>query len=695
MLALPRAAVAQQLLESAERHSEDDRVEALAQRLKQGSFTLLDGAGQSLAVRKRGSEAPEPLSEQAIVETLGDANLTRAHAATLWEFFADETNASMLTLPIVKALIAASNTPKAREAFWSEVGGLAKEYQKDSRAREQSLLGYFERHRQALLPVFSQLRNTESSGDDMVALMLTSRMLGANFEESLTWAVAHNPAAVARRIERDRGRGQPVSWEEAAFRKMLQWKEERLISGAPKAPRSLADLDAAGEAYVSIFNNLHDLDPKYRKTMLRGLGPVEVFNAVVGGELELYRMGTSSYRDHFHEIILQGIKQSGSFEAFLERAQPRWLGEAATMDSGRRGMVLLRVVSSFGVLEELLTTVRDRERFVAEALASVGDPKAFEANGSVIIDLLTSRSTSAAAVAFRRALLDRLYDRFRTEQRAQLRSVYGSMLSVYQTVSGDRRDRSIDREFLLDSAMLRIPFERLFSRDGKSGLVHRIFMRMDEDVDAVSTYASFRALMRSRRASIQEQRHFDVFRISGRGRTIEIYANKPNAAGLKQGITDIAAALRGKRIETVVGRGHTSIVTPLQENAKRILGDKIKTVAAVLVGTCGGDASVRELIGTFGYSPFFTTRSTGRQIINNAIMDAHVASLMALPHGASLALGDVLERATGRFMQKGADEELRDDASFYRVSTAAVLSAFLFDTHVRRHIEPEVQVARQ
>ncbi len=454
-------------------------------------------------------------------------------------------------------------------------------------------------------------------------------------------------------------------------------------------------LDAAGEAFITIFNCLHDMDPKRREEMLYGLGPVEVFNAIVGGETELYRLGTSSYRDHLHAIVMRGIKASGSFEAFLDKAAPHRFGPEALRASGSRALIYLRVVSSFGLLEPVLDQVRDRDRFIDEVIASLGDARQFQRNSAVVIDVLAARAISPTATQFRRSLLDKLYARFRAEEPGTLRSVYGSILSVHQTMSGERRDAKIDQAYPLDDAPFRVPFERLFVSDGKGTFSHRIFMRMHDDTDAETTYANFRNFMAMRGAVLRQDRHFDLYRLSSRGRTVEIYVNKPTALGVRRGIADIAAALRHRRVETVIGRGHTSIITPLRHDSRRVLGAGIKDVATVLVGTCGGDASVPDLIDTFGYRAFFTTRSTGRLVINNAIIETYIAALFSLPQGGRLSLADVLGRSVARFAGRGSDEELRDDASFYRLAMSNVLAAYLFDTHVRRHAEAEWQVARQ
>lgn len=689
---LPRYAVAQDRHASAATASE--RMERLFDRLTGGGFVLVDGENRVLAKRPRGTDQAATLAERDLVEALRDAAPSPEQVASLWEFFADEDNSDLATLPIVQALLTVTSAPLAREALWSELAGRARARKPGSSAAEASLLGLFERHREALLSRLPPLRETEGGGDEMAYLMTSSQVFGADIWQSLSHMVARNPGAVARMIERERERGRPVKWEYQAFEGMMRWKDARLVAGAPDAPQTLEARDTAGETFITIFNALHSLGDWYREQMLRGLGPVELFNAAVGGEQELYRLGTSGYREFLHPTILKGIKAAGSFEAFLDRAVPRQFGGEAAAGAARRGLVFVRIASSFGMLDSVLEQVRDRERFISDAIAGLGDPRSFEGSGAIVVDLVTSRSRSPAAEAFSRLLLDRLYQLHASEADSARRSVYGAMLSAYQTVSGDRRDREIDRAFPLDASLLHLPFDRLFKPDGRGGRVHRIFMRMHDDLDAVSTYASLRPLMASFGAITRSERNFTLFRVGSRQRAIEIYVNKPTGSGIKQGIKDIANAVRDRGVETVIGRGHTGIVTPLQADARRVLGDRLGRVAAVIVGTCGGDASVREMIGTFGYVPFVATKSTGRQVINNAILDTYMSTLLSMKPSEALMLSQVLDRALARFLKQRGDEDLREDAKLYRVNLATVLAARLFDTHVRWHATPHLSAAR-
>jgi hypothetical protein len=689
----PSPSLSQENATPAQRDTAPTKSDGVIAALISGSFVVVSGDDKVVASLRRNDAPVETLTEADVVEAIERAARTADDIVALWELLAGQAAPGLVTLPIVKALATATNSPRTREALWSELSELARIQRPRSPAEAGNLLAFFERHREALLPLLPAIRESEGGGDEMAKLMSSTRVFGEDFSRSLLTMLSRNPGAVARLIERERERGRPVKWEKQAFEGMMRWKEAHLVGGAPHPPRTLQELDAAGESFITIFNALHSLDDWYRKQMLRGLGPVELFNAAVGGEQELYRLGTSGYRGFIHAIILKGIKDTGSFEAFLAKATPTWLGEAGPAIRSQRAMVFVRIASSFGLLDSVLETFGDRDRFITEAIMALGDPRAFEGSSTIVLDVLTASSNSQLTADFKRALLDRLYGLYRIEASAARRSVYGSMLSAYQTVTGDQRDSAIGREFPLDRSLMQVPFERLFVRQTGPRLVHRMFMRMHDDIDGAATYASFRVMMRSLGASINERKSIAIFRIAGRQRMIEIYVNRPSEDGVRQGIADIANLLGDHVVHTVIGRGHTGIITPLQTDSRRILGLRMEGVAIVMVGSCGSDASVRELIGTFGYVPIVTTKSTGRQVLNNAIIRAYIGELLELPPGGELSMARLLDRAMAPYLGKRIEVEVREDAALYRVNVATALAARLFDTHVLRHAEPRHSAA--
>jgi hypothetical protein len=664
----------------------ENPIDILVRRLEQASLTLTRADGSQIALRRRGSEEPEPLHEAAIVELLTGAQLSKQQANSLWPLLADTGNKGLVTLPIVRALASASSTPAVREIMWTQLAGIAKA-KPGGRSNPHTLLALFERHRDALLPALGDGRDTEAAGNAMVDLMTSSSLFGDDVEDGVRWIGARYPEALARRMQREREQGRPVKWEAAGFEQMMLWKDRHLKPGARDAPRTLEKLDAAGETFAVLFNSLYVLDDEYRQKMLRNIGPVEAFDIVIGGEAELYRMGTSSFRKFLHPLVVRGIEQSGSFEAFVATTAFARLSAGAAGVFGRRGMVYLRVASAFGLFEPVLATVRDHALFIGNALESLGDPATFESNAAVLLDLVTEHSSDPAVEAFRRQLLDRLYERYGMETGGSAKNIYGSLLSVYQSVTGDRRDPAIDHAFPLDSAVQRAPFDKLFSPLPNGGHVHRILMRFDGDIDGSSNYESFRTLMTARRAQLHSAPAFEVYRLVKERKSIEIYVNRPSPAGVREGIEELRKILDGADIHTVIGRGHSGIIAPLLKDATRVLGSRTTRVMTVMVGTCGGTSSVRELIDTFGYTQFLSTRSTGRQLLNEAVIAEYITALLDLAENEELTLNDVLARALDPYRRAGNSDGIREDAGFYHVNSVSVFAAMLFDRHVRRTAE--------
>ncbi|MBS0243336.1 MAG: hypothetical protein JSS20_14250 [Proteobacteria bacterium] len=645
--------------------------------LSAGSFLLADESGVEIGVRRRASQPVEPLTEAQIARQLGSAKLSGPQAVKLWAALGEHENRFLLTMPIIRAAIAASASVGGHEALWHEL-----DLQSEGKRNSKALLSLFEKNRQSLLPLLTGLRETEDTGDYQADLLENSRIFGTQ-NDGVRWLAEYNIGALAHRMEDERMHGTPVPWEAWGFDLLRKWKASRFGANAPQRATTLAALDSDSETFIIIFNNMHAFGEERRRQMLSGISPMEAFGIVVGGEFELYRLGTSGYRNFLHPLITRGVAEAGSLEAFLAKTVEASAGKMSQAEAERRGMVFLRIVSSFGLLEQTLSLVRDHKHFIDAAVQSLADPATLEASASVVLDILGGASTEPVTTAFRRELLDRFYGLNLSEQDPKLKSVIGSVLSVYQTLSGDRRDADIDRRYAIARSLTEVGFADLFSPDAGGGFVHRIFMRLSDDTDARSNYAAFRATMSARGAEAIRAANYEAYRIRKNGRVIEIYLNRPTEAGTLKGIDELASVLNGVRIHTVVGRGHTGIIAPLREDAKKILGTHAGDVAMVIVGACGGSASVRDLVDTFGYRTIVSTRATGRQVINSSVLETYFSRLFALPPDGKLDMNALLGDALAPYLRKGVGEALREDARFYQINTASVYAAMLFDRHVR------------
>ena len=219
-------------------HSHDD----VRHHFIHGAFSLQDAAGNTLGSRWIGSAEPPPLSERDVVAALAGHVLSASDAAALWEMLAGELHAPFLTLPLIDAAVAATVGPLAREAMWGELAALSDRLPRESvPARNNSLVGLFERHQAELRVRFTAIADTIGAGDEMVKLMLATQIFGAALQERVAFLASINPSALDRRIERDRSAGKPITWQSYALPLLAAWHEARRTDEGATSPPPLSD----------------------------------------------------------------------------------------------------------------------------------------------------------------------------------------------------------------------------------------------------------------------------------------------------------------------------------------------------------------------------------------------------------------------------------------------------------------------
>lgn len=241
---------------SSARASHDD----VRQRFIYGAFTLLDAAGNALGKRWVGSDEPPKLLESDVVAALTGHVLADREATAMWEIFAGESHASFLTLPLIEAAIAATVAPLAREAMWGELAALSDRLPRDESdpIHAASLIGLLERHRSTLHPRIVAIAETVGGGDEMIRLMLGTRIFGATVEDGVAFIARVDPGALHRRIERDRSAGKPVTWQSMASTLLAPWYEGQRSAEAAGRPTPLLSKAEVRHRFIHGAFALHD-----------------------------------------------------------------------------------------------------------------------------------------------------------------------------------------------------------------------------------------------------------------------------------------------------------------------------------------------------------------------------------------------------------------------------------------------------
>jgi len=75
-----------------------------------GAFALIERNGVILGKRWVGSDEPPPLAETSVVDALAGHSLSDQDVAALWEMFAGDAHAPLVTVPLLKSAIEATGS---------------------------------------------------------------------------------------------------------------------------------------------------------------------------------------------------------------------------------------------------------------------------------------------------------------------------------------------------------------------------------------------------------------------------------------------------------------------------------------------------------------------------------------------------------------------------------------------------------
>jgi hypothetical protein len=152
--------------------------------------------------------------------------------------------------------------------------------------------------------------------------------------------------------------------------------------------------------------------------------------------------------------------------------------------------------------------------------------------------------------------------------------------------------------------------KELFNPDNKN--IQQYFFYNDQD--GKDSFANFLSYYKAQPDwKIKDYPTYIVISKKENGKTLEMYANKPEAED--QGPDDIQAVFASKNIKTivVVHRGHSY-------HAEKTIGHITNIARIVWMGSCGG---YREVAGVLEKSPkahIISTKGTGTMLVNDPLL---------------------------------------------------------------------------
>lgn len=192
-------------------------------------------------------------------------------------------------------------------------------------------------------------------------------------------------------------------------------------------------------------------------------------------------------------------------------------------------------------------------------------------------------------------------------------------------------------------------------KDDSGRIVMQVFFYGDEDKDGQNSYASFMGMFRNNpNWKISENAEW-VSIISAKGKTIQIYANKPlfgENDPEETAINHLNEYLfdRNLKPSIFVHRGHSYHV---KSTMKRIM----PSARIVILGSCGGYNNINEVLSISGDAHIISSKQTGTMHVNEPILQAINSYLQA---GKSIDWVSMWKDLSGKFTTGDAKEKFDD-----------------------------------
>lgn len=354
----------------------------------------------------------------------------------------------------------------------------------------------------------------------------------------------------------------------------------------------------SGEAlrFVYQLNSLHDEPDSVRYASVEKFDAKMLYASIVYGEAELF---TSSFVGLFDRLIRKIESGEKSGYAFLESV------------GYSKFRTFFKLCVNFGTLRRFFDTMStdESQRLISRFVSGLGESDTLLEDAVSVADTLVHIDDEKVL----RFLQIEIKNQYETNKNPQIQKIYGLLARLVS-------DRAlVDREWFKEIAK-RYPFvgnvavlhkEELFDDTGLN--VQRYFFY--DDIDGKHSFNHF--LNQYKDDTDWEINEYDTYvkvssRKSGRGKRIEIFANKPSFSEKGQDAIQNVLDSRRLSVHVAVHRGHSYHL----ENSLGILtGEEV----LVSLGSCGGYSELHKVLTAAPKAHVISTRQVGTMLINDPL----------------------------------------------------------------------------
>ncbi|MFA6365352.1 MAG: hypothetical protein WCW78_03050 [Candidatus Paceibacterota bacterium] len=407
---------------------------------------------------------------------------------------------------------------------------------------------------------------------------------------------------------------------------------------------------------VHEMNLLHEQSDEKRFASIEQSNPEELYLIIAFGEEEIF---TSTFNGVFDRLLTRMTRDHITGEQLLEQA------------NFAKFRTFIRTCTEFNRWNDFLETMApaDRARVSEQFIQGIEKSQDPLREAVSIAEAISATKDPSLLTIFEKEIKQQI-DAINVAHKPDIEILYKLIATTFSQ-KGVKDDwlKNIEKEYHLTS-LTEIKSEELFNHDKAN--IQQYFFYNDED--GHTSFNNFVSQYKNNQKwNIHDHGTFVTITSSHEGRTVELYANKPEAEDA--GPKEIEEVFKKRDIQTimVVHRGHSY-------HAEETIRQIPSIAKIVSLGSCGGYRNLSEVLERAPNAHIISTKGTGTKFVNDPSLKMLNEEILA---GDDIIWSDFWAKAEQKL---GGQEKFKDYVPPHKNFGATFIKAYEQATkHTEEH----------
>jgi hypothetical protein len=335
---------------------------------------------------------------------------------------------------------------------------------------------------------------------------------------------------------------------------------------------------------VNIINDLHEESDIIRFRILESLNSKEIYTLIVYSEEEIY---TSTFLGMYTRLVKK-IDFESNYEFLFSLKFNRF-------------RTFIKMCAGYNMLDDFLLKMGEfeKQKLFDKLVQGIENANDNLSSAVTLVDTYGSIKSIPTKSLFEQSILS-YYSKV---EYSDSQKIYGSILSVCNIGDASQMDETTNNQ---RKELEILSLDRILK--GNKNVQQHFFF---DDEDGRASYSHFLTTFNKPNWTVEDHQTYIVIK-SVKGRTIEIYANKPSTEYAGQNAINSFFKSQNRWPDIVVHRGHSYFVDAAIESLT-------PSAEVVFLGSCGGYNIISQVLKYSPDAQIISSKQIGTLLVNDRL----------------------------------------------------------------------------